>query len=224
MSGAEAAIDLKNELPTMRVLQRPPLPPVFLLEAEEIGWVQPLPSVPELHFAMFVDDRLRVHFEINHVINRFDRPRLKDLWNPMKHYRAIAPTLIEHSFLKNHRRLIGGLAATFTLRDRCTLIRVIGILPQEELRNISKEVRKKAFLLLGEKVDEFNRWIGADFVRSGYTVIPAERMIQAGWEIYRLKKWKNILRFYRESFPLWLRRHQKFFIRRYQKDAVIEKE
>ncbi len=209
-----------HELPLMRVLQAPPLSPVFLLEDWEIGKTQPLPSVSKLPWAMFIDDQLRVHFEINHALTN-PSPTWREFLHPEERYGSFARKFIEKSFLRNERRLIGVCTVTYLRDQRCAAVEVVAIIRPEDLPDIAPEVRKQAYIVLAKRLDEFNQWLGADYAHSGNTVIPPHRMKKIGWEECRIRKIRNLIRFYYHGFPMWLRVRQRLFIRRYRCVPVI---
>jgi hypothetical protein len=205
----------------MRLLQGPPLTPVFLLEDREIGQRQPLPPVSTLPFGMFIDDQLRVHFELNHQLNILPPPGWRDFFSPMRRYLSMAPKLIARSLLKGERRLIGGLYGIYKPAERHVVVVFTGVLRREEIPDVPADVRNRALDVMGERLHQFNQWLGADFVHSGPTAIPDKVMRRVGWERYRIRKWKNRWRFFRDSFPMCLRLSIRFYVKKYR-DVDIE--
>jgi hypothetical protein len=189
---------------------------VFLLEDWEIGQRQKIPPVPELPFGMFIDDQLRVHFELNHALNVIPPPGWKDFFFPMRRYLSMAPKLIERSFLKGDRRLIGGLYGIYRSADRHVVVITTGVIPPENLPDVPLEARRRTFDVMSERLHQFNQWLGADYVHSGPTVIPDKVMQRIGWQHYRIKKWKNLWSFYRETFPMCLRRRARVYLKKYR--------
>jgi len=186
------------------------------LEDIEIGHRQKLPEVPELPFGMFIDDQLRVHFEINHVLNILPPPSWKDFVFPMRRYLSMAPKLIEKSLLKSDRRLIGGLYGIYKPSQKHVVVISTGVLTRSELPNVPSDVRQRAFDVMSERLHQFNQWLGADFVHSGPTVIPDKVMRRIGWELYKIKQWKNRWGFFKETFPICLRRRVRVYMKKYR--------
>ena len=197
-----------------RVLQAPPLRAIFLLEDFELLQKTPLPVEGPLPFAEFIDDQLRVHFEINNFIQRFPRPGLKDFLDPDGFYDRIAPSLIDGSLLKNEKRLLGGITGVYYPDGHYTDIAIVGILPREETQDIPASTRKNVFLKLCERMDEFNLWLGSKELRSGYTVIDPKKMAKVGWKQVGLRSLKEWIRFYTSCFPICLRRRQKYYVKK----------
>ncbi len=197
-----------------KAIQLPPLRPVFYMEEGEIPYRKLLPLEAPLPYAIFIDDELLVHFEINNWIGSFSRPRWHDFLHPDDFYSRIAPEIIEGSLLRKERHLIGGITGIYYPEGRYSDIHVVGLLPRDKTSHMPVQDRRQAFGRMCEGMDALNHWLGATELRSGYTVIAPAKMKAVGWEQQKLCRLRDLAAFYWKSFPIWLRRKQGYYVKK----------
>ncbi len=196
--------------------------PAFVIEDHEIERLAfRLPYVQKLPYSLFLDDRGRVHFEINHSSFFPDRSWKKLFQYVLRPDRAFYDLLRTHisrgSLLKDERRLIGGMVCTYYADTQTAEIKLLGILSPEDSRDLDPEIRRKAFDILCERHRPFLKWMGAKASYSTPCIIPVAKASKSGWALKKSglrEKFKTFC----DGFPMSLVKKQNiFFDERYER-------
>lgn len=201
-----------------RVVQNPSVPPAFIVEDHEIERLAfAMPYVKALPYSAFVDDRGRVHFEINHSSyypSKSVKTFLKSAVKPDKYFYDLLRTqIIGGSLIKNERRLIGGAICTFYGDTKTTEVKLLGTLPREETLDVAPEIRRQAANLLIKWHHPLLRWLGGIGTHTTPCVIPVEKMKKNGWVVKDMT-FKEKLEKFKDGLPMSLIKRQNIFIDR----------
>lgn len=154
-----------------RLIERPGLPPAFIIEEEDIDtvWLPSFPEGSDLPFSVLIDSQGHCHIEYNHAV--FDpakepHRRLKKLlwlFRPDLYFKRIAPGCIEGSLLRYERALIGGMNCHYYTGKREVYLQYWGILSKEQLieEGLDPECRQGIGLHHCQVIDHFGKRLGA---------------------------------------------------------------
>lgn len=206
-----------------RVLQMPPLPPVFLVEDHEIEELVQLPlEGNNLPFTEFIDAEGRIHFEVNHYsylhlkhLSRY----LVWMFRPHRSLQEVAQRIIAKSFLKDERRLLGGMVGVYNPKERKAIIYYAGLLPCGVEVPMGDEKRRNAFRDLHIALERFLIWLGAEVVESTPCFVDQKKMRKNGWSVKTLKL-KEKIRALRDVFPFWIWRKPRIFKKEFRETKL----
>lgn len=210
-------VDAKESGSHPRVIERPPLPPVYLIEEEQVPTVV-LPTWPVgtlIPFTIYIDTDHHVHVEYAH--NGLDptyekRHLFKWFLNPLSYYRRIAPQVVDASLVSQQRQLLGGATFHYYTAKQEVYSQYWGIFSPEQARErgIDPQTLEGAAKHFLDVVHDFNRHLGIRTMRTT-TCVPAvtEHLKAFGWEEYQPTTWRERWELFIGTFPVSLRRRER---------------
>ena len=197
------------------MVQLPGQAPVVVLDASELNLYEyrPVETIP---VTGFVDDRGRVHFELNYVTYHLNR--WKNFWkwlkNPRSFYYELPEHLINGSLLKEERRLIAGGQGVYEAKTGSLNLQNVGILHRRLIPDVDPTIRKQAIFSFQAACDRLIPWMGGRRAYS-WTLIPRDKMEALGWVYQGYGPLGELVQFYWMSLPMSLVVFPKYFTKDY---------
>ncbi|MBI1908628.1 MAG: hypothetical protein HYS22_00435 [Deltaproteobacteria bacterium] len=206
----QTLLDSISQIPGIRIIKRGWRLPILIIPPEQLTIIPPL----FLRLvSLFIDSQGSLHYELNSPgYARF--PWGFEFWrvlfNPKRHFLKLPEKMIQTSFLKSEKNLIGGVHFTFDPKTRGIEVQNIGVLSRKDFAKrcqAPEEIgwftqRDKAFATLHQEFDRFSHHVGARSAICSTLTIPAEKLARFGWKKIKLLSFTQKLRYGWSSFPI----------------------
>ncbi len=194
-------------------------PPAFIIEDWEIPHLIPWPEVNEMPFAGFIDDKGRIHFELNRWAwtPEFNWiKRLRWAFRPHLFLKEFFQRITENSFLKEERFFLAGFTGVFHGKEKKAVIHFLASRHADDPRvPQNHEVRRNIMdRLCREGLDSLLNYLETKVGETSPCVIPVEKMKKISWTVKSLTLLEKI-KVFRRGLPVSLRMKPRIFIKSY---------